>query len=98
MKDILDVIRVDVVKLSVYGSLRNDNNSLSFANLPMLNRQWRKLSCIKNDWAYARNGFAHFLLPYTSFHWLFRNENEIRSSTSRKTVKARAGDATCLLT
>jgi hypothetical protein len=37
MKDVLDVIRVDAVKLGVYGSLCDDNNSFSLANLPMLN-------------------------------------------------------------
>lgn len=36
MKNILDVIRTDVVKLGVYGPLRYDNNSLPLADLPML--------------------------------------------------------------
>jgi hypothetical protein len=36
MKDILDVIRIDVVKLGIYGSLRNDNNGLPLADLSML--------------------------------------------------------------
>lgn len=36
MKDTLDVVRIDVIKVTVYGTLRDDNNGSSFANLPVL--------------------------------------------------------------
>ena len=80
------------MKLSVQGTLRNNDDGLAFANFSMLVKRTQvgitKKLHLSRPIAYAGYDIAHFILPFTCFSRLFGDEDEVSSGTSSNLVSA----------
>ena len=80
------------MKLSVQGTLRNNDDGLAFANFSMLVKRTQlgitKKLHLSGPIAYAGYDIAHFILPFTCFSRLFGDEDEVSSGTSSNLVSA----------